>query len=251
MEEEILNYLSKFKLKGMQESFARQKDTSYQTLSFQERLFGLLKSEDIFRLNKKITYNLTQSKIKNRQARLEDIDYSFQRGLSKSEIAQILMNYIPNKKNVIITGPTGVGKSFIAQSLASKAVYDGYTARYYRFFRLLEELDLSKLDSSYGNFISKLSRFNILVIDDFGISPLTAAQSSILLDIIEERTEGSSTIITSQLPVSDWYNYFNNPTVADAILDRLVYSSYRIELKGESMRKIKSSDISFSKEKLI
>jgi|YelNatPaOPRAMG01_1025707.scaffolds.fasta_scaffold23293_5 DNA replication protein DnaC len=241
MEEEILNYLSKFKLKGMHESFMRQKDTTYQALSFEERLFDLLKSEDILRSNKKITYNLVCSKIKNRQARLEDLDYSSQRGLSKSEIAQIIMSYIPNKKNIIITGPTGVGKSFLSQSLASKSIYDGYTARYYRFFRLLEEVDLAKLDSSYGNFISKLSRFNILVIDDFGINPLTPTQSSVLLDIIEERTEVGSTIITSQLPVSEWYSYFNNPTVADAILDRLVYNSYKIELKGESMRKIKSN----------
>jgi DNA replication protein DnaC len=244
MQEEITNYFSKFKLKGMQESFLRQSDLTYQSLSFDERLFDLLRSEDIFRLNKKITYNILQSKIKNKQARLEDLDYSSSRGLEKKSLSQMLLNYIPNKKNIIITGPTGTGKSFLSESIALKSIYDGYTAKYYRFSRLLEEVDLSKLDSNYSNFINKISKINILVIDDFGINPLTSSQSSILLDIIEERIGEGSTIISSQLPIADWYNYFNDPTIADAILDRLVYSSYKINLKGESMRKIKSKDFS-------
>jgi DNA replication protein DnaC len=239
MKEEITDYFAKFRLKGMQGAFLAQNDTLYASLSFEERLMSLLKAEETYRFNKKITLNLERAKLKNRQARIEDIDYSINRGLEKSVFANMLLNYQTNKKNIIITGPTGTGKSFLSQAIALKSVHDGLTARYYRFSKLTEEMNLSKLGSEYNNFISKLSRLDIAVIDDFGINPLTSEESSMFLDVLEERTD-LTTIITSQLPITEWYGYLNNPTVADAILDRLVYNSYKLKLSGESLRKLKS-----------
>jgi DNA replication protein DnaC len=240
MKEIISDYLLKFRLKGMQSSFLRQvQDLNYNSLSFEERLLDILKSEEIDRMNKKIASNLKLSRIKDRQARMQDIDYSVNRGLDKSVFLSLSGNYLNNKKNIIITGPTGTGKSFLSQCLALKAIYDGHTSRYYRFTGLFSDIKLSALDSSYGSFLARLSRFNVLVIDDFGINPLTSEEASIFLDILEERTEGG-TVITSQLPVKEWYDLLNNATAADAILDRLIYNSYDIKLKGESMRKIKS-----------
>lgn len=239
MKEIISDYLLKFRLKGMQSSFLRQtEDLNYNSLSFEERLLDILKSEEIDRMNKKIITNLKTSRIKDKQARIQDIDYSANRGLDKSAFLSLSNNYLHNKKNVIITGPTGTGKSFLSQCLALKAVYEGFTSRYYRFTGLFADIKLSTLDSSYGSFLPKLSRFNVLVIDDFGINQLTSEEASIFLDILEERDGG--TIITSQLPIKEWYDILNNATAADAILDRLIYNSYSIKLKGESMRKIKS-----------
>ena len=239
MKEEIADYFAKFKLKGMQGAFLAQNDALYASLSFEERLMSLLKAEEIYRFNKKIILNLERARIKNKQARIEDIDYSINRGLEKSVIANMLLNYQANKKNIIITGPTGTGKSFLSQAVLLKSVYDGLTARYYRFSKLIEDMNLSKLGSEYNNFISKLSKLDVVVIDDFGINPLTSEESSMFLDVLEERTD-LTTIITSQLPITEWYGYLNNPTVADAILDRLAYNSYKLKLSGESLRKLKS-----------
>ena len=174
MKEEIADYFAKFKLKGMQGAFLAQNDALYASLSFEERLVSLLKAEEIYRFNKKIILNLERARIKNKQARIEDIDYSINRGLEKSVIANMLLNYKTNRKNIIITGPTGTGKSFLSQAVLLKSVHDGLTARYYRFSKLIEDMNLSKLGSEYNNFISKLSKLDVVVIDDFGINPLTS-----------------------------------------------------------------------------
>ena len=152
-----------------------------------------------------------------------------------------LLNFIRSHQNIIITGKTGTGKSYIAQALANRAIIDGFRVYYVRTPSLLEEIRIARIDGTYTSLIKKYSRFQLLVLDDFGVSPMHDDDATNLFEIIEDRTEINSTIITSQLPVSDWYNYLNNNTVADAILDRVVHSSYRIELEGESMRKLKSS----------
>jgi DNA replication protein DnaC len=151
------------------------------------------------------------------------------------------MNFIRNHQNIIITGKTGTGKSYVAQALANRAILDGFKAYYIRVPTLLEDIKISRADGTYTSLLRKYSRFQLLVLDDFGITQMSADDATNLFEIIEDRTEINSTIITSQLPVSQWYDYLNNDTVADAILDRIVHSSHRIELEGESMRKLRSN----------
>ena len=151
------------------------------------------------------------------------------------------MDFIRSHQNIIITGKTGTGKSYIAQSLGNRAIIDGFTVYYVRTATLLEEIKIARIDGSYTNLIKKYARYKLLILDDFGISPISTDDTTNLFEIIEIRTESNSTIITSQLPVKDWYGYLNNNTVADAILDRVSNSSHRIELMGESMRKVKSN----------
>ena len=181
-------------------------------------------------------------KIKDKQAALDAIDYTPSRKINKTQILSLAaLNFIHAKQNIIITGKTGTGKSYLAQALANKAIIDGYRVYYIRTPSLLEEIKIARLDGTYKNLLKKYSRFKVLVLDDFGVAPMQADDATNLFEIIEDRTELNSTIITSQLPVSEWYNYLNNNTIADAILDRIVHSSHRVELSGPSMRKIKSS----------
>jgi DNA replication protein DnaC len=181
------------------------------------------------------------SKIKDKQAALDAIDYKPDRRIDKAQIQSLSqLNFIESKQNVIITGKTGTGKSYLAQALANRAIYDGIRVYYVRTPTLLEEIRVSRIDGTYTNLLKKYSRFKLLILDDFGVSPMVDDDATNLFEIIEDRTNINSTIITSQLPVSEWYNYLNNNTIADAILDRIVYSSHRIELEGESMRKMNS-----------
>ena len=148
--------------------------------------------------------------------------------------------YIAKGQNILITGATGVGKSFLAQALAKQAIFEGYSARYYRVTRLLEEIKIARLDGSYTKTLQKLSRISLLILDDFGVTPLKADELNDLFEVVEERTLSGSTIITAQLPVKEWHNYLGSATIADAMMDRLIYSAHRIEMKGESMRKVLS-----------
>jgi len=217
-------------------------DIHYDTLSFEDRLYQLLDAQDIFLRNKRIVMNHRLSKIKDKQAALDAIDYTPSRKINKIQIHSLAaLNFIHAKQNIIITGKTGTGKSYLAQALANKAIIDGYRVYYIRTPSLLEEIKIARLDGTYTNLLKKYSRFKVLILDDFGVAPMQADDATNLFEIIEDRTELNSTIITSQLPVSEWYNYLNNNTIADAILDRIIYSSHRVELSGPSMRKIKSS----------
>jgi DNA replication protein DnaC len=181
------------------------------------------------------------SKIKDKQAALDAIDYKPDRRIDKAQIQSLSqLNFIESKQNVIIIGKTGTGKSYLAQALANRAIYDGIRVYYVRTPTLLEEIRISRIDGTYTNLLKKYSRFKLLILDDFGVSPMVDDDATNLFEIIEDRTNINSTIITSQLPVSQWYSYLNNNTIADAILDRIVYSSHRIELEGESMRKMNS-----------
>ena len=146
------------------------------------------------------------------------------------------MNFLKAKQNVIINGKTGTGKSFLAQAIGNRAIHEGFTVYYIRTSTLLEEIKLSRIDGSYTNLVKRFARYKLLILDDFGVSPISADDATNLFEIIEARNQLSSTIITSQLPVKDWYGYLQNNTVADAILDRIVNSSHRIHLKGDSLR---------------
>lgn len=224
---------------GMKDAYQRQcEDVEYNTMSFEERLHQLLDAQEIFMKNKRITMNHKLSKIKDKEAALDAVDYRKDRHIDKVQLKALsLLNFIHEHQNIIITGKTGTGKSYLAQALANRAIHDGFKVYYIRTPTLLEEIRISRIDGTYTNLLKKYSRFQLLILDDFGVSPMQEDDATNLFEIIEDRTNINSTIITSQLPVSDWYAYLNNNTIADAILDRVVYSSHRLELEGDSMRK--------------
>jgi len=225
---------------GFKTALLRQSDdANYAQLPFEERLYQLLESEQNERSDKKIKRLLSQAKLKDIQATLEELEYSAKRGLDRSVILSLAScEYITKGQNILITGATGVGKSFLAQAFAKRAIFEGYSARYYRVTRLLEEIKLARLDGTYTKTLTRISKYALLVLDDFGVTPLKPDEINDLFEVIEERTLSGSTIITAQLPIKEWHAYLGNETIADAMMDRLIYSAHRIEMRGESMRKM-------------
>jgi len=238
----VINKINDLKYKGFKEAYIRQiEDVNYHSLTFEDRLYNLLDSEYIFLQNKRIIFNTRLSRIKDKQAVVEELDYTSKRNLNKAQILSfITMDFLRAKQNIIITGKTGTGKSYLAQALGNRAIQDGFTVYYIRTATILEDIKVARIDGTYTNLIKKFARYKLLILDDFGVTPISTDDTTNLFEIIEARSESSSTIITSQLPVKQWYEYLNNNTVADAILDRVSSSSHRVELEGISMRKIKS-----------
>jgi DNA replication protein DnaC len=239
----VINKINDLKYQGFKEAYLKQiEDVNYHSLTFEDRLYNLLDSQYIFLQNKRIMMNSRLSRIKDKQAMVEELDYSSKRNINKAQILSfITMDFIRAKQNIIITGKTGTGKSYLAQALGNRAIIDGFTVYYIRTATLLEDIKVARIDGTYTNLIKKFARYKLLIVDDFGVAPISTDDTTNLFEIIEVRSELNSTIITSQLPVKEWYEYLNNNTVADALLDRVVSSSHRVELEGDSMRKIKSN----------
>lgn len=233
--------LRSLKLFGMLKAFQEQRSQSEAAqLNFDERLGLLIDRESTERDSRRIQTRLRQAHLRQ-EACVENIDYSHHRGLDKSMIKTLGSGqWIKDHLNVLMTGPCGVGKSFIACALSHKACLLGFTALYVRAPRLFSDLGLAKGDGRYQRLMKSLARTNLLVIDDWGLSTLTDSERADLLEILEDRHNLQSTIVTSQLPVKHWHEVIGNATLADAILDRLVHNAYTIELKGESMRKTKN-----------
>jgi DNA replication protein DnaC len=209
-------------------------------LSFEERLALMVDREQSYRDNNKITRLLKAAKLKL-QASPQDIDYSHPRGLNRSQFAELLSSrWIHQHHNVLITGPTGCGKTYLGCVLATQACQHGLSVRYFRASRLLESLSIAHGDGRFARLIQQLAKTDLLVLDDWGLEKLTLTQRNDLLEIMEDRHGSRSTLITSQVPINQWHKSIGDATLADAILDRLLHNSHKLKLKGESMRKTMS-----------
>ena len=238
MIEQTFEKLNAMKLYGMRDGLSEQMEQpSFADLSFEERLGMLVDREWADKEGRKYARLVKAARLKM-EATLEGIDYRAQRGLDASLIRSLAdCRFIARASGVIITGPTGTGKTYLSCALAEKAMRDGHRALYIRAPRLFENLRLARADGSIIRYLSKLGRADVLVVDDFGLAPLTDVERRDLLEVVEERHGSGSVIMASQLPVASWHELIGEPTLADAILDRLVHNSYRIELKGPSLRK--------------
>jgi DNA replication protein DnaC len=233
--------LTAMKLSAMAKAFADQMQCPDITqLTFEER-FGLIVDHQMTDVeNRRMQNRLKKAKLRL-PASLEDLDFKQGRGLDRSTIMSLALNqWVKSHHNILVTGPTGAGKSYLACALAQKACRDGYTTLYQRVPRLLQEIAVSRLDGRYAKLIASISKCEVLILDDLLISPLTREEQRELLEIVEERYDRKATIVTSQLPVKAWHDAMQDPTLADAILDRLVHNAYKLELKGESMRRKRS-----------
>ena len=233
-----LEKLTELRLSGMKEALVEQQDMAdIEELEFEERLGLLVDREITVREDRRLKNRLRNARLRQ-QAAIEDLDYQHPRGLDKSLMRDLgSCQWIRKHLNLLITGPTGVGKTWIGCALAHKACRSGYTAQYRRLSRLFDELSYAHADGRYPQLMKKLARTDVIVLDDWGLAKLTAPQRRDLLEVLDDRHDRRSTLITSQLPVEHWHKIIGDPTYADAILDRLVHNAYRIELKGESMRK--------------
>jgi DNA replication protein DnaC len=233
--------LKSLKLHGLLEALEEQQQTpAVHALSFEERIALLVDRERLWRENQRRTRLLRGAKLKVAAASVEDIDYKAARGLDKRQIASLATGeWIRRGQNLLITGATGSGKTWIGCALAQQACRQGSSVLYWRVPRLIEELRIAHGDGSYIKFLKTLSKAALIVLDDWGLTALSAQDRADMLEILDDRVNTGSTLIASQLPVDAWHAYLGEPTLADAILDRLVHHSHRIELKvpGESMRK--------------
>jgi DNA replication protein DnaC len=238
LNKQTLEKLHAMKLTGMAEALKLQLEQSNcSDLSFEERFGLLVDHEWSWRENRRLGRYLKTARLKL-NACVEDIDYKAPRGIDKSVILRLSScEWITKHHNVIITGPTGVGKTFIACALANRACREGFRSFYLRCPRFSYQMALARGDGSYGKTITKLAKAHVLIIDDLGLAPMADQERRDLLELVEERHERSSTIITSQLPSELWHDTIGDPTIADAILDRLIHNAHKIQLKGPSMRK--------------
>ncbi len=238
----IMDKLSALKLSGMQSGLQEQMESSqYQKLSFEERFGLLLDREWDLRQQRKLQRRMRMARFRE-QAVMEDLEISTKRGLERKQVLYLAEGlWIREKLNTIITGPTGAGKTYLACALGNAACRRGFSVRYFPLSRLLEKLKLFRADGSYPKFLDQLAKTHLLILDDWLRNPLTETQTNDILEIMEDRYNHHSTIVATQMPRTEWHELFGNPTLADAIMDRIIHNAYRLELKGESMRKKKSS----------
>ncbi len=242
-QQHCLTQLRGLKLSGMAHALEQQwsQPQTYDDLSFDERFELLVSQESTFRSNKRLQRLLKAARFKE-IACIEDIDYAHPRGLKKSQLAGLLSgDWLAKKQNLVITGPTGCGKTYLACALGQHACHQNYSVRYYRSTRLFEMLTISHGDGSYLKFITQLAKVDLLIIDDWGLDTLTQSQRNDFLEVMEDRHGNKSTVVTSQLPTLKWHGHIGDATLADAILDRLLHNAHKLTLKGESMRKVRAA----------
>jgi DNA replication protein DnaC len=234
----ILDQINTLKLTGMHKALNEQLSMDeIESMDFMTRLGLMVDREITVRANRRLQTRLKKAKLRQ-QGCFEDIDFRTPRGLDKQMILSLAScDWIKKAYNILITGATGTGKSYLACALAHKACLEGHTVRYMRLPRLMENIGIARADGSYSKLMLDLARTDLIILDDWGLVVMTTQQRHDLLEILEDRNSLKSTIVTSQLPVESWHEYIGDPTLADAILDRLVHNAYKINLKGESMRK--------------
>jgi DNA replication protein DnaC len=237
----LLDQLTALGLNGCRAALeAQQQNSQYAELTFEDRLGLLLEVECTRRADKRL-----QRQVKNARfalpATVEDVKFSPTRGLDRRRVLDLAQAaWIPRHLNVFVLGPTGAGKTFLACALGQAVCRQGFNVRYERTSRLLHQLHLAQADGSYAKLLASLARLPLLILDDWLRDPLTTAQARDVLEILDDRYGRTSTLIATQIPVTAWHARIPDPTLADAILDRLVHQAHRLELKGESMRKTRA-----------
>ncbi|MCF8070477.1 MAG: IS21-like element helper ATPase IstB [Desulfobacterales bacterium] len=242
LNEQTLEKLYAMRLNGMADAFREQMlQPDINELSFEERLGFLVDHHWSWREDRRLKTLLRNARLKD-NACIEDIDYKSPRGLDKSLILSLSScDWIKNAQNIIVTGPTGVGKTYIACALANSSCRKGFSVLYIRTPRLFQDISIAKADGSYPKLMNKIAKAKVLIVDNFCITPIKGAERKDLLEVIEDRQGLGSTIISTQIPMENWFEAIGDPTIADAVLDRLIHNAHRINLKGESMRKRLSS----------
>jgi DNA replication protein DnaC len=235
---QTIDKLNDMGLTAMASGLREQMEHSqYSELSFEERLGLLVDREATWRENRRQATRLKAAKLRH-QATVEDVEFRAPRGLDRGVVLSLAQGeWIANRHNLLITGATGCGKSFLSCALANAAVRHGHTALYVRAPRLLDDLAVTRGDGRYQLLLRQLARVSLLVIDDFLLTPVSVEQARDLLEVIEDRSQLRSTLVASQLPVESWHAALADPTLADAILDRLINNAHRIALKGPSLRR--------------
>jgi DNA replication protein DnaC len=236
--EQTIDKLNAMKLYGMVKALRHWLDHPKNKEIAPADVLGLLvDAEETYRDNRKLQSRLKNAKMRQ-QACIEDIDYSNARGLSKAAVLDLASSrWVQAHQNIILTGPTGVGKSYIACALGQKACRDGYTVMYRRTSRLFDEMAQARADGTYPHLLRRIAKAQVLILDDFGLETLGAAQRKELLEVLDDRYQSGSTILTSQLEPKDWHPVIGDETLADAICDRLVHNAHRLKLGGDSIRK--------------
>lgn len=239
---QTIEKLSQMKMHTMASAFQEQlQQPSLGDLNFEDRFAMIVDREWSAREDRKLTKRLRSARLKT-NATIEEIDYRYPRGLDKSVISSLAScQWIRSHQNVIVTGPTGIGKTYLAEAFVNKACREGFNAVRYRSTLLFEEMKIAHADGSYFKLLGRLAKIDLLAIDDWSVEPLTEEERRHFLEIMEDRHGLKSTFITSQYPVSKWHDRIGEPTIADAILDRIVHNAHKISLKGESMRKTKAN----------
>jgi DNA replication protein DnaC len=233
-----LEKLQSMKLHGMADAFRAQLETTQSSsLAFEERFAMLVDQQWLWKENRALARRLRSARLKEKGV-IEDIDYQHPRGLDRKLIRTLATSeWVRQHQHILLLGPTGTGKTWLACALAQKACRDGFTILHKRAAELFRELAVAHADGSFGRLLSRLSRIDILVLDDFAMAPLKDSERRDFLEICDDRYQRRSLILTSQMPLAHWHEQIGDVSVADSILDRVVHNAYRIELNGESMRK--------------